>query len=63
MVPQEAMNAAKSILERRTDLEVIKVLVDNPNDCKHTITAFKKLGCKVKVMDDGAVLMVTRPTN
>lgn len=60
MVPEEALQAAKSILANRPDKNLIKVLVDNPNDCKPTINAFKKLGCKVKVEKDGAVLMITR---
>jgi hypothetical protein len=60
MSPEEATQGAQSILDKRPDAAEICVLVDNPNDCKHTITAFRKLGCRVKVEKDGAQLRVSR---
>ena len=59
MLPQDAMSAAQEILERRAGAQ-FTVLVDNPNDCKATITAFRKLGCKVKVEQDGQRLVIVR---
>ena len=57
----DATTAAKEILGRRGGEPEIRVIVDNPNDCKQTITAFRSLGCKVKVEKDGALLRVTPP--
>jgi len=62
MSPQDAMNAAQDILERRAGQPQLTVLVDNPNDCKATILAFRKLGCKVKVEHDGTRLVISRRT-
>jgi hypothetical protein len=62
MSPTDAATAARSILEKRVGEPSFFVLVDNPNDCKATITAFRSLGCKVKVEKDGARLCITRPT-
>ena len=61
MSPEDATIAAQTILDKRAGESQIKVLVDNPNDCRQTITAFKKLGCRVKVELDGARLIITRP--
>lgn len=61
MSPEDASVAAQNILDKRAGEKEIKVLVDNPNDCRQTITAFKKLGCRVKVELDGARLIITRP--
>jgi hypothetical protein len=60
MSPEEATQGAQSILNERPTAREIRVLVDNPNDCRQTILAFRKLGCKVKVELDGARLVVTR---
>jgi hypothetical protein len=60
MTAKDAEDAAKSILEKRAKDANFTVLVDNPNDCKATINAFKKLGCRVKVEQDGARLTITR---
>ncbi|AIE87576.1 hypothetical protein OP10G_4208 [Fimbriimonas ginsengisoli Gsoil 348] len=60
MSPEDASAAAVEILSRRTENE-IRIVTDNPNDCKQTITAFRKLGCRVKVEQDGNLLRVTRP--
>lgn len=62
MSPENAMQAVKDILERRHGEAKVTVLVDNPGDCRMTIQAFKKLGCKVKVEADGTRLIVSRPT-
>jgi hypothetical protein len=59
MSPQDAMIAAQAILTKRTGEQRFNVLVDNPNDCRATISAFRKLGCKVKVENDGARLAIT----
>jgi len=61
MTQQDATTAAQAILDKRLGEQIIRVLVDNPNDCKATIHAFRLLGCKVKVEQDGARLSVTRP--
>jgi len=61
MSPQDAATAAQAILDKRAGESKIKVLVDNPNDSHQTISAFRKLGCKVKVEQDGTRLTVTRP--
>ncbi|HVL37955.1 MAG TPA: hypothetical protein VM328_01065 [Fimbriimonadaceae bacterium] len=60
MSPQEAAAAAQSILDKRQGEEKILVLVDNPNDATATIRAFRKLGCKVQVQQQGARLVITR---
>jgi 5-enolpyruvylshikimate-3-phosphate synthase len=60
MSPQDATVAAQAILAKRAGDTQFKVLVDSPNDCHATIVAFRKLGCKVKVEQDGARLIVTR---
>jgi len=62
MTAKDAEDAAKSILEKRAGEPTITVLVDNPNDCRATIQAFKKLGCRVKSHEEGARLIITRPT-
>jgi hypothetical protein len=59
MTKEDALNGAKSILEARRGQTEIKVLVDNPRDCTATIKAFKSLGCKVKVKNDGQLLLIT----
>lgn len=61
MTPENATAAAKAILEKRAGENEIRVLVDSPKDSVATISAFRKLGCKVKVEKDGARLVVTRP--
>lgn len=60
MSPEDARIAAEAILEKRAGQPRFDVLVDNPNDCKQTINAFRKLGCKVKVEQDGARLVIRR---
>jgi hypothetical protein len=60
MSPKDAATAAQSILDTRAGDISFGVLVDNPNDCKATIIAFRQLGCKVKVEQDGARLVITR---
>ena len=61
MTKEDALNGAKSILERRQGQSEIKVIVDNPGDCSATIKAFKTLGCKVKVKDQGNLLLISPP--
>ena len=60
MSPQDATIAAQGILARRGAEPRFTVLVDNPHDCKATILAFRKLGCKVKVEQDGTRLVILR---
>ncbi|MGV3615374.1 MAG: hypothetical protein ACO1SV_08575 [Fimbriimonas sp.] len=60
MSPEEATQGAQSILDKRPNDSEIRVHVDNPNDCRATIQAFRKLGCRVKVEQDGARLVVKR---
>ena len=60
MSPKDAATAAQSILDKRVGENSFRVLVDNPNDCKATIAAFRQLNCKVKVELDGARLTITR---
>lgn len=60
MSPEDARIAAEAILVKRAGQPRFNVLVDNPNDCKATITAFRRLGCKVKVEQDGAKLVIMR---
>ena len=61
MTNERADYAAKSILENHPNEQTVRVHVDNPNDCKPTIAAFKRLGCKVKVERMGEVLIITKP--
>jgi|GEM_PF-2179870 len=58
MTSSEAVTAAKEILGRRAGQPSFVVLVDSPNDCKTTISAFKTLGCKVKSENDGTKLTI-----
>lgn len=60
MSPEDAVNGAKSILERHPTNQEFEVLVDNPNDSRQTTIAFRSLGCRVKVKLDGARLLVRR---
>lgn len=60
MSPEDALQGAQSILEKHPSTDQIRVSVDNPNDCTQTVRAFKKLGCRVKVELDGALLLVSR---
>jgi hypothetical protein len=60
MSPKDAESGAQAILLKRVGQSQFYVLVDNPNDCRATITAFRKLGCKVRVELDGARLRVMR---
>jgi hypothetical protein len=60
MSPEDATIAAQAILDKRSGEPQIRVLVDNPADCRQTVSAFRKLGCKVKIEQDGARLIVTR---
>jgi len=61
MTNDRADYAAKSILENHPNDATVKVVIDNPNDCKPTIAAFKRLGCKVKSERMGEVLIITKP--
>ncbi len=61
MTTDRADYAAKSILESHPGENNIRVAIDNPNDCKPSIAAFKRLGCKVKLERMGEILIVTRP--
>jgi hypothetical protein len=60
MSPEDALQGAKSILDKHPTTEPFGVRTDNPNDCVRTIAAFKKLGCRVKIELDGARLVITR---
>jgi len=60
MSPSDTLTAAKEILARRAAEPSFVVLVDNPADCKSTINAFRQLGCKVKVENDGTRLIIFR---
>lgn len=60
MSPQDALSGAQEILDRRSGQDKFYVLVDNPNDCAATITAFRKLGHRVKVEKGGERLSITR---
>lgn len=62
MSPEDAKLGAQAILDKRVGQSEFRVLVDNPNDCHQTIVAFRKLGCKVKVQNDGEVLLIKRPS-
>jgi hypothetical protein len=59
MSPRDADSGARSILDKRSGQAQFYVLVDNPNDCRATISAFRKLGCKVRVESDGSRLRIT----
>lgn len=61
MTDDRANYAAKSILESHPNDLTIRVSIDNPNDCKPTMNAFKRLGCKVKSEKMGEILIVTKP--
>ena len=61
MTNDRAEYAAKSILENNPDSHTLRIAIDNPNDCKPTMNAFKKLGCKVKLEKMGEIMIVTRP--
>ena len=61
MTSDRADYAAKSILDNHLNDLTVRVMVDNPNDCKPTIAAFKRLGCKVKVEKMGEILIITKP--
>jgi hypothetical protein len=60
MSPDDAKVAAEAILLKRAGQPRFNVLVDNPNDCRATIKAFRNLGCRVKVELDGARLVISR---
>lgn len=61
MTDERADYAAKSILENNPTEQSIRIKVDNPNDCKPTIKAFKRLGCKVRLERMGEIMVVTKP--
>ncbi len=61
MNTESADYAAKSILENHPNDLTIRVAIDNPNDCKPTMNAFKRLGCKVKLEKMGGIVVVTKP--
>jgi hypothetical protein len=61
MTDDRADYAAQSILENHPNDLTIRVAIDNPNDCKPTMKAFKRLGCKVKLERMGEILIVTKP--
>ncbi|HEY0868220.1 MAG TPA: hypothetical protein VGE01_12615 [Fimbriimonas sp.] len=63
MTSEETTAAAKALLEKNAAKPSFNVSIDNPKDCSRAITAFRKLGCKVKVMNDGALLTVTKRAN
>ncbi len=60
MNDQRADYAAKSILEGSKE-QTIRIKMDNPNDCRPTMKAFKRLGCKVRLERMGEIMIVTRP--
>jgi hypothetical protein len=59
MTDADALTAAKSILEKRSGEPEFVVVVDNPTDSQKSINAFRKLGCKVRVENDGRRLKVS----
>lgn len=61
MTADRADYAAKSILDAHPNDASIRVAIDNPNDCKPTMKAFQRLGCKVKLERMGEILVVTKP--
>lgn len=61
MTDDRANYAAKSILDNHPNDQVIRVGIDNPNDCKATMNAFKRMGCKVKLEKMGEILIITKP--
>ncbi len=61
MTNERADYAAQAILANHPNDATVKVMIDNPNDAKPTIAAFKRLGCKVKTERMGEVLIITKP--
>jgi hypothetical protein len=61
MNSERADYAAKSILENHPNEQTIRIIIDNPNDCKPTMAAFKRLGCKTRLERMGEVMIVTKP--
>jgi hypothetical protein len=61
MTKEEVLAGAKAILDKRKGEATFKVLVDSPKDCDQSMKAFKALGCKVKLENDGKMIVVTRP--
>lgn len=61
MTDDRADYAARSILDNNPNSQTIRVAIDNPNDCKPTMNAFKRLGCKVKLERMGEIMIVTKP--
>ena len=60
MTNDRADYAAKAILENHPNDQSIRIVIDNPNDCKPTMNAFKRLGCKVKLERMGQIMVVTK---
>ena len=61
MTEDRADYAAKSIIENNPNEQSIRIKMDNPNDCKPTVKAFKRLGWKVRLEKLGEIMVVTRP--
>lgn len=61
MTNDRAEYAAKMILDNHPNDQTIRIVIDNPNDCKPTMNAFKRMGCKVKLERMGEVMVVTKP--
>jgi hypothetical protein len=61
MTNDRADYAANAILENHPNDQTIRIVIDNPNDCKPTMNAFKRLGCKVKLERMGEIMIVTKP--
>jgi hypothetical protein len=59
MTKEEVIAGAKAILDKRKGEATFRVVVDSPKDMTQSVKAFKQLGCKVKMENDGTVLTIT----